>query len=215
MRVPHAVVGDVPDAFVPPTIRISGQATPFGSDGSVALDSVELRDLANQAIPAEIAFDPAAGAFELVIGTNGRPVDGYLLVTPNDPSLRPTQEYFPSPLDRDLEVQIPLIDETTAGTIRQACGGTSTADGVVFVIGALAADQTPLGGARITTSPEGEYCTSSLQPGTVSAADGLVFAVGVPRVETLVTVTSGDRVGQRFVTPQFDLGAMFVPVRAP
>lgn len=141
--------------------------------------------------PGEGVVSDTQGKFELVIVTNGMPVDGALRgASPNE---RTTLQYFSRPAVEDFDATLQIYTEAPLAMLAQACQMTfQPITPVVFVL-AIDNQGTPVEGATLTSMPSSTFCSQGAD-GTVananrSGAGGVAFGFQLPPGP--VTLSSG------------------------
>ena len=193
----------MPDApsNIPAMITISGIASEITATGRTPQAGVlvALYKGSDDSMQGMATTD-AAGAFSIMVATNGAPVDGYLKAT--FAGLKDTFLYPPFALSADYSGVTTLMLKQSTQNLANQLAGAAAPDPAKGWIALLVVDgpttgATPVMGATITASPTGEikYNGSAGVPqaqAMSTAMDGIAYAMNVPA--GMVTV-SGSKTG--------------------
>jgi hypothetical protein len=186
---------DAAGGGIPATITITGTTSTQGLGGATATTGVTVAAFkASDDSMVATTTSVAAGAFTLMVTTNGVALDGYLEGTQGQNL--PTYLYPAKPLSADFAGAPVLL--LTSGTLGLAAtvGGTSQASGDGF-IGVQVVDATgaKVAGAVVTSTPAGTVRYNGTVNGTPKAgqastlADGIAYIFSVAPGTVTVTAT--------------------------
>ncbi len=195
-----------PDApsNIPAMITISGVASEITATGRTpqAGVTVTVHKASDDSVQGMATTD-SAGAYTIMVATNGAPVEGYLKATFT--GLKDTYLYPPFALSADFSGATTLMLKQSTQNLANQLAGAAAPDPAKGWIALLVVDgpttgAAPVMGATVSASPTGEikYNGSAGVPqaqAMSTAADGIAYAMNVPA--GMVTV-SGSKTGLTF-----------------
>ncbi len=178
----------------PGTIRITGTVQQVdGVSGMMAPLPNAAVSLVEQpaGVGSAASLSDAEGRFELVIATNGMPLDGALRAAA--PNKRTTVQYFSRPIVEDVDATLQVYDEQLFQMIAQLCQMPFESNAPVFLVFVSDAGNNPVEGAPLSSMPDTTFCaqdsTGSFTPTNKSGAGGLAFNFQLP--PGLVALSAG------------------------
>ena len=192
---------DASDGPVPGTIRITGtvQQVDGISGMSSPLPDAAVSLVAPTGVGSAAALSDAQGRFELVIETNGIPLDGALRVAA--PNERTTFQYFSRPVVGDVDASVQIYDEQLFQMVSQMCQPFEPVT-PVFLVFVSDAQNNPVEGAPLSSMPDSTFCSpdasGTFTPTNKSGVGGVAFNFGLPPGD----VTLGTNGALRTVTAE-------------
>lgn len=190
----------MPDApsNIPAMITISGIASEITATGRTPQAGVTVTVYkASDDSMQGMATTDSAGAFSIMVATNGAPVDGYLKATLT--GLKDTYLYPPFALSSDFSgVTTLMLKQSTQNLANQLAGAAApdpTKGWVAFlVVDGPSTAANPVMGATVSAMPTGEikYNGSAGVPqaqAMSTAADGIAYAMNVPAGQVTVNAS--------------------------
>ena len=179
---------DVP-SNIPAMISISGIASEITAQGRMPQAGVTITVYkASDDSVQGMATTDSAGAYTIMVPTNGAPVDGYLKATLT--GLKETYLYPPFPLSSDYTGVTTLMLKQSTQNLANQLAGAAAPDPTKGWIAMIVVDgpttaANPVMGATISAMPTGEikYNGSAGVPQSQAmstAMDGIAYAMNVP-----------------------------------
>jgi hypothetical protein len=187
--------GDPLPTTAPASITIAGNVADESISGQTPLDGVAISAYPSQTSTTPLAnATSASGAFSIVVGTGGVPLDGYLKASKSGEL--DTYLYPNAPLAVSSSgLSVVMLTSSTYGFL--AIGGGVTQDdtkGDLAVV-VLDCNAQPVSGAIVMTSPAGTVRYSGSAGPSASAVatstDGLAYVFNVAAGDVTVSATAG------------------------
>lgn len=180
----------------PASITIAGTVVDQSVSGQTPLENAALSAFPSQTSTAAIsnANSLSGGAFSLVAGTGGTPIDGYLKASMTGEM--DSYLYANAPLATSQSgLSVVMLTSDTYQLLQLGGGVTQdAAKGVVAVL-VLDCESQPVAGATITTSPAGtiryDGTTGPSTTATATGDDGIAYVFNVAAGDVTVNATAG------------------------
>lgn len=193
---------DASDGPVPGTIRITGtvqQVDGISGMSSPLPDAAVSLVAQPTGVGSAAALSDAQGRFELVIETNGIPLDGALRVAA--PNERTTFQYLSRPVVGDVDASVQIYDEQLFQMVSQMCQLFEPVT-PVFLVFVSDAQNNPVEEAPLSSMPDSTFCSpdasGTFTPTNKSGVGGVAFNFGLPPGD----VTLGTNGALRTVTAE-------------
>ena len=143
-----------------------------------------------------MATSDANGMYTMTITTGGTAIDGYLKATLA--GFVDTYLYPPAPLTADFDsASLNMVDQNTIDVLSGTfCGSQQEATNAVVAVLVVDANNAPIGGASVSSSPEAvKNCYNAGGGGvpdktaTVTDTDGIAYLVNLPAGQVTVSAS--------------------------
>lgn len=208
-------VADRPvDVVVPGSLRITGTYLQAGlAGGGTPIPNAAIELISTTDTGSTTTTD-ANGRFELVVVTNGQPLDGFFRATDPSGKVQPSETFFAFPLTQDTELVLQGLDQPSIDQLAQICGAVAGPQFPFFALQAVDATGAPVAGVTFNTEPPGKYCADTNggipQPGNnTSGQSGIVFGFEISpgSVQIFTNILAGGR-----LVDALPGMSMFVPI---
>lgn len=179
----------------PASITVGGRVVDQSTGGATALSDVAFSAYPTQTstTASSNATSGGTGAFSIVIGTGGVPVDGYLKATKSGEM--DTYLYPNAPLAADASnLAVVMITPDTLTLLQLGASATQDADKGLVAVVVLDCDGNPVQGATVSIGSATIRYDGAAGPSATAAAtgaDGIAYAFNVPAGDATVSAMAG------------------------
>ena len=172
---------------LPPILHCSGKAEAYSASGTTPLEGVRIGGYLATDETTEVTYvmTAADGTYSIDLPTNGRPIDGYFKATKD--TYMDTYLYPDGPVAEDLTgARVAMITPDTFTLLTDTlCGANQLATNAAIVAIVTDADENPVAGAMIGSSPAAtKYCYNEggfpNRSATQTDTDGIAYYLNVP-----------------------------------
>lgn len=177
-----------PDAkVVAPILHVSGKAEEYGASGTMPLEGVRIGGYRSSDENTEVTYTLTAadGTYALDLETGGVAIDGYFKATKD--TYMTTYLYPPGLVDQDFaSARVAMLKPDTFTLLTDTfCGANQQATNAAIVVIVADANNTPMAGAMIGSSPAAaKYCYNQggypNRSATATDTDGIAYYLDVP-----------------------------------